>query len=210
MEETTHEWICRGCGQTHRTVTLRRGERARCVRCGRNLARRSWFGPNAALAFALSAVALGIPALLLPFVTVSKFDNERISYVTTGAQALGAHNLNVLGAWVAVCAVLAPALLLGFLIYGSVAAPLERSSTISAFAHRAVHAVQEWSMPEVHVLSVLVAFFKLGSLVDVEVGPGMYCYAASAVFTLMAWRSFTLDPEAAAHPDDVETLEGRA
>jgi paraquat-inducible protein A len=135
--------------------------------------------------------------LILPFVTVSKFGNERISFVITGAEALSARNMHALGTWVAVCAVLAPGLLLGFLLLGCMRDTLNLPAPGTLFASRAVHAIQEWSMPEVHVLAVLVAFFKLGSLVDVDVGAGMYCYAAASVLMLMAWRCFTLAPEAA-------------
>lgn len=201
-------WTCAGCGQTHQAVRLRRGERARCVRCERNLARRSWLGPHAALAFGLSSVALGVPALILPFVTVSKFGSERISFVITGAEALAAHNMHTLGTWVAVCAIIAPALLLAFLIYGCAIRGRGHREEREVFAERAVHTIQEWAMPEVHVLSVLVAFFKLGSLVEVEVGPGMYSYAASAVFLLLAWRTFSLDPDAAARAPEIAETHG--
>ncbi|MNC97084.1 Paraquat-inducible protein A [compost metagenome] len=51
-------------------------------------------------------------------------------------------------------------------------------------------------MPEVQVLGIMVAFLKLGSVVTVKVGPGLWCYGAASLCLLVAWRRFTLQPTA--------------
>src|SRR5690606_18619503 len=96
---------CRFCGQPHAPVAAARGTRLLCTRCGITLARRSWLGPQAPFAFAITAVLLAPPALLLPFATVAKIGAPRSTRVIDGAAALWDHGLPLLAGWVALCGV---------------------------------------------------------------------------------------------------------
>jgi paraquat-inducible protein A len=58
--------------------------------------------------------------------------------------------------------------------------------------------IEKWSMPEVQMLAVIVAFTKISTLVETRPGAGLWLYAAAAVFTLLAWRRFDPNVFAAA------------
>jgi paraquat-inducible protein A len=179
---------CPHCGQVHTAVRIGFRERALCARCGSRL---DVTEPNrdAALAFTLTAVILAIPALQLPLVIVRKYGAEHASYLWTGVQALWQDGFSLLAVWVALCGIAVPFALLAMVTF--LAAPTEptRFALPGKFWPRLAQAIQHWSMPEVQVLAVLVAFVKIGSLVDVDPGPGLWFYAAMTLAMLLGWRA---------------------
>ncbi len=174
----------------HHLVELRVGQRATCVDCGATLSRHR-ISDDAALAFTLSAVILAVPAAELPLVTVRKFGAEHASYLWTGVRALWQDGMPLLSVWVALCGILVPLTLLATLMVAiAERAPMRQPTP--RFWSRWARSLQQWSMPEVQVLAILVAFVKIGALVNVEPGPGLWFYAAMTLAMLLAWRSAEL------------------
>jgi len=158
---------------------------------------------DAALAFTLTGLVLAIPAAMLPLVTVSRFGSERTGLLFSGVRALWNDGMPTLGAWVFICGSLTPVLLLtimgGQLVF-------ERSGWHSPglpMLQGIAALVAEWTMPEVQVLAVLVAVAKIGSLVHIAIGPGLWCYAGMSLAILLALRNLHARPHpAAVAPDD--------
>jgi paraquat-inducible protein A len=98
-----------------------------------------------------------------------------------------------LSIWVLFCGVVAPLLEITFLALILTWWRRDAADPNNQWV-RAAHQLQHWSMPEIHVLAVLVSFFKIGSLAQTTIGPGYYCYAAAAIAMLAAWQTFTLEP----------------
>jgi paraquat-inducible protein A len=70
--------------------------------------------------------------------------------------------------------------------------PPDPASRTRRWLRAVAEEVEYWCVPEVQLLGILVAFFKLGDLVDVTVNSGLVCFGAMAFFALLAWRSFNL------------------
>jgi paraquat-inducible protein A len=189
MEPPEPQFRCPACDQVHGFVGLRPAERAVCVRCGATMAERGRFGPQAGAVFALTGLLLFVPALVLPFVVLRKFGHERTTLLTVGFEGFARGGFTWLGLWVLVCGALAPLALLVLLL----ASRRGNERWRDRLGHWAA-GIEYWAMPEVQVLGVLVAFFKLGTVVDIAVGPGLWCYAAAAIFLLLAWRRLELRP----------------
>jgi paraquat-inducible protein A len=158
------------------------------------LARGARFGRESALVFTVTGLILAVPALTLPFMTAGKFGQERGSHLFTSVQSLWEKGMPLLSVWVLLCGAVVPILLLGILAAGLFRIRIKGVVESSEFLTRAARALGYWAIPEVQVLSVLVALMKLGSVVDVTIGPGFWCYAGMSFSLLVAWRTFTLAP----------------
>lgn len=185
---------CPLCGLDHQTIALKRGERALCRRCDAVLAQRSRFGRDATVVFTLTGLILAVPAFLLPFITVGKFGQERGGLLLTGVEGLWENGMPLLAIWVLLCGAAAPMLLLAVLATGLLRRRLGAAAQPSEFLSGTAHALSYWAIPEVHVLAVLVSLMKLGSVVNVHIGAGFYCYIGLSVSLLLAWRGFMLRP----------------
>ena len=185
---------CRLCGQEHRPARLEPGEKALCVRCDSVLAQGPRLGPEVALVFALTGLAFAVPAAMLPFIRAGKLGDERISLLFTGVGALWAGGMRAMAALVLLCGGLLPLALLATLAALHMPARLGCGRFDWTPACRAAHFLGRWAIPEVQVLAVLVALAKLGSVVDVSIGPGFWCYCAMALSLLIAQNSFDFDP----------------
>lgn len=185
---------CRCCGLVHRQVPLERHEKALCVRCGARIARgrtASWDRP---LAWALAGLVLSVPAMLLPLATVGRFGSFHEGLWLTAIRTLWTGNMPTLAAGVLICGLLAPVAVL--ILLTVVLLPLRFQGSLSPALQsllRMVHHGVQWSMPEVYLLAVLVAFIKLGAIVTVTIGPGLWCYAGVSFALIQALHTFDFE-----------------
>jgi len=169
------------------------GEKALCTRCDAVLAKGERFGCDAALVFSITGLILSLPAFLLPFISAGKLGDQRISLLFTGVEGLWDNGMRLLAVLVFLCGGLVPVVLLGIFALLHVPARSGGWSVVSPLLSRTAHILEHWSIPEVQVLAVLVALMKLGSLVDVAIGPGFWCYCAMALALMLAQHSFDFD-----------------
>ena len=191
--DSTSRLICHLCGQEHRCVPLNPGERALCVRCEAVLAKGPRLGPHAALVFSVTGLVLVPPALLLTFMSAGKLGAERACNLFTGVGSLWDNEMRSLALLVLLCGGLVPIALLATLAAVHVPQRVGWPRVNVNFLFRLARVLEHWAIPEVQVLAVLVALMKLGSLVNVAIGPGFWCYCGMALSLLIAEDSFDLD-----------------
>jgi paraquat-inducible protein A len=163
------------------------------VRCDTVLAKGIRLGSDMALVFSITGLILALPAALLPFISAGKLGDERISFLFTGVGSLWGGGMRSLAVLVFLCGGLLPLALLATLAVLHTPARLRWEKLDLRLLFRAAHALEHWAIPEVQVLAVLVAMTKLGSLVDVTIGPGFWCYCAMALSLLISQHSFDFD-----------------
>ena len=194
MPVSTAQLTCPLCGQTHAPISLAPGERALCRRCNTIMAQGPRLGRDASLVFAITGLILMLPTFFLPFITVGKFGQERVGLIFSGVEGLWENGMRLLAIWVLLCGAVVPILLLAILVGVLLPARLHWPQRKRELLAWAADAMSYWAIPEVQLRAVLVALMKLGSLVDVTIGAGFWCYAGMSFFLLVAWRSFSLRP----------------
>ena len=191
--DSTARLTCHLCGQEHRPLHLEPGEKALCVRCAAVLAQGARLGPDTALVFSITGLLFAVPAALLPFVSAGKLGDERISLLFTGVWSLWDRGMGPLAMLVFLCGGLVPFAHLATLAILHASSRLNWHHDDLRFLFRVARVLQHWAIPEVQVLAILVALMKLGSVVEVTIGPGFWCYCAMALSLLIAQHSFDFD-----------------
>ena len=185
---------CRDCGLLQCIPALPTGAVARCPRCHHVLRRHRTDPFLWPLAMAASGLMLMLVVVLLPFMDLSVLGQERETTLTSGPLALEQGGYLPLAALVLFTTFLAPVARLLGLAWVVLALRLRHPPRHLAVVFRWVEVLRPWSMVEVFLLGVFVAYTKLVDLARVDVGAA--CYAMGALMLTMAAADATLDPAA--------------
>lgn len=191
---------CPCCGLVHRVPELPPAHLARCTRCGGRVSApdRSRARNDRALMACLAALVLYPLAVSLPILRLERLGEARESSAWSGSLGLIADGHAGIGLLVFLCSIVVP---LGKLLTLAVllGRPRHLPPARRARAWRAVELAGRWGMLDVLLVSILVAWLKLGSWVEVTAGPGAVAFAACVLASLLASAWF--DPHGALEED---------
>jgi paraquat-inducible protein A len=177
-------------------------ERASCARCdalvwdplGRE-ARRRWTG-----AFALAALVLYPVGISLPIMQLERFGHQVDASVWSGSIGMLRSGELWIGSVVLLCSVVLPLTKLAALCALVWGRPNLTRKT-RARTYRLVEWAGRWGMLDVLLVAVVVAWVKIGDLVEVRPGPAALAFTTCVVASLCASAAF--DPHALWEEDSV-------
>ncbi|MBL6720246.1 MAG: paraquat-inducible protein A [Planctomycetes bacterium] len=140
-------------------------------------------------------------AVALPIMSLSTFGHESSGSVASGALELWRGGEVLLALLVGVCSLVLPLLKLTGLLLVS-RPPRALSPAARGRILRLVEWTGRWGMLDVLLIAVVAAWLKLGDLVTVEAGPGVWAFTGMVVLSLLASSAF--DPHAAWSADQHE------
>ena len=185
---------CPGCGLFQIEPALSPGMTARCERCGTTLRRTRQHALEHSLALAFAALILLVVMSLSTLMTVRTSGIEHHAGIFSGPVELVRRGMSGLAVVVVFVTVVAPlAKLIGtmyVLLRIREAKPPWHLRRVFAW----VELLSTWSMVEVFVFGVFVAYAKLGDLVTIELDTGVY--ALLALTFVLVWADAALDREA--------------
>jgi paraquat-inducible protein A len=185
---------CPGCGLFQMEPALMPGTTAQCTRCGTRLRKAGGHPLEYTMALTVAALILLAVMCMSTLMTVSTSGIVHGAGIFSGPIELARRGMSGLGIVVVFVTVAAPlGKLLGtiyVLLRIREAHPPRHLRRVFAW----VEILSTWSMAEVFVLGVFVAYVKLGDIVKIEMGPGVYALLALTVVSV--WADGALDREA--------------
>jgi paraquat-inducible protein A len=183
---------CQDCGLRHSIGALPAHQVARCGRCGSLL--RAHSALDACLALAVTGLALILVANFMPFMSLGMEGRVEDASLASGALALAGQGLWPLTILILTLTIVAPALKLGALAYVLAGLRLKRRPPYLVAVLRRLDQLSPWSMIEVYMLGIFVAYVKLAQLATVTLGIAVY--ALAALMVTMAAMDAILDYDA--------------
>jgi paraquat-inducible protein A len=184
---------CPGCGLLQMVPALIPGTSARCARCPTILRRVSRHRLDHLIALAAAALVLLAVMCMTSLMSVETAGIRHVADLFSGPQELVRRSMGPLAAVVLFVTVLAPLGRLAGTLYVLIRAherrPPRHLRRIFAVAER----LRPWSMIEVFLFGVFVAYVKLGDLVTIGLAAGVY--ALFALTIVLVWIDSALDRE---------------
>ena len=180
---------CSICGLFQAMPKLKRGARAVCRRCGSVLRQDRTDPAGRALAWALTGLLLFTLAATLPFMRID-LGSVRQTTLLTGPEALEQSGMWELALVVLATTMLAPLGKLLAVIWVMVGLRLGWAARHLVPVFTWVERLGPWSMIEVFMLGVFVAYTKLNELAPVHMGMAVYALGGLAPGDMQrAWQS---------------------
>jgi len=199
---------CQSCGLLQTVPALAPGISAHCNRCGTRLHRARRQPLEHSLALTVSALVLLGVTCVSTLMSVETAGITLQADLLSGPEELIQRGMTALAAVVVFVTVVAPfAKLLGTL-YVLIGLHLARPPRHLRRVFVLVERLTPWSMVEVFVFGVLVAYVKLGDLVKITLGTGVF--ALFALTFVMVWADSALDHEAVWDALDRSTAADKA
>ena len=197
---------CPGCGLFQTVPALAPGMTAQCIRCPTTLRRTSSHRLDHIIALTVAAFVLLVVMCTTSLMSVETSGIKRTADLFSGPQELVRQDMAPLGAVVIFVTVLAPLARLVGTLYVLIRlherTPPRHLRRVFALAEQ----LRPWSMIDVFVFGVFVAYVKLGDLVTIGLLTGVY--ALLALTFVLVWMDSALDREAVWERLDRRNLAG--
>jgi paraquat-inducible protein A len=199
---------CPGCGLFHTIPPLKPGMSARCVRCPTTLHRIGSHSLDYSIALTVGALVMLVIMCATTLMNVQTAGIMHQAGLFSGPIELVRRGMSGLAAVVVFVTVIAPFGKLLATLYVLIRMQEARPPRHLRRVFRLSEQLRPWSMIEVFVFGVFVAYVKLGDVVHIGLNDGMF--ALLALTFVIIWADSGLDHEAVWNRLDAEIIDDGA
>ena len=186
---------CPDCDLLLRVPALSPGGAAYCPRCGRKLATCKSGSLERTMALAVAAAIAFLVTNMEPLMGLSLSGRQASTTIAGGVWQMWVQGERITALFIALFAVVAPALQIGFLLAILLSVRRPPAPRWVGTLLRWVEIAGTWSMVEVMLLGILVSLVKIAAIARVV--PGVGIFAAGGLILLLAAMSSSFDPREA-------------
>lgn len=187
--------ICPDCDLFFEKPLLVREQVAFCSRCGAQLCHDPGAFVDKTLAYSLAGLLFYIPANILPVLTLQILGMNSTNNMLNGVQQLFLGGYWWMSFLVLACSVIVPLINLGLMFL--ISAGLKWRGCIPDNILKSMlrwqHVVQEWGMPEVYMLGILVAYIKMVDMGEIIIGTGLICFVGLLLSMMLAKSAYNVE-----------------
>lgn len=177
--------ICEHCDSVYRREPLTRKQTALCLRCGAVLERGRHFSCDQLLALTVAAAILFALANLFPVIHISLQGLSNEATLWESVRALAHRRITPIAMVAGLAIIFAPMLQIALLAWVLGHARTGRIAPGFRACMRALEHLRPWSMLEVCLLGILVAIIKLGGMLNVAPGIGLWAMAMLTILIIL-------------------------
>lgn len=175
------QMVCHECDLLIAVPALGAGKKAYCPRCNYLLAANRPHALTMVFAFAVSGLVFLLLSTAFPFLGFSASGQERTVTLLQSIAILVTEGLPSLAAIVFVSIVVIPGAFLIGAVYVSSALNINRLLPGTVMVLRWMLMLMPWSMAEIFLIGILVAFVKIVTIADVSLGLSFWAYVLFTV-----------------------------
>jgi len=183
---------CPECDLLQREPSLSARGRVHCARCRAFLYRRVPGGPERAVAYAATAAIVFVIANVSVMVSLEAQGNRTSTTLLGTVFALREQGLTSVALLVMTTALMMPALEISLTLYLLAVLRFSPRPRCHPVTLRVLRTARRWSMIEVLVLGTLAALARLAGLARVELGTGLWAFAALMAMMAVIPNAFDL------------------
>ena len=181
---------CIDCGAVVHKDPLAAGNRLLCPRCRSVLVNPKKNSINRTLAFSISGLLIFLPACFLPILELNIFGLTGNCTMIKGVLQMFGNGFWWMSFLVLFCSVIVPLLIFCLLIFISLSAKFDYHTELLKKALKLYRVLHEWTMLDVYMLGILIAYIKMRDFGEISVFIGMYCFSASLVLAVFSTLAF--------------------
>lgn len=185
---------CPDCGQIQVLPPLSPGSRAVCLRCDAVLRHTRRDPLLLPLALNLTALILFALGATLTLMSVSTAGQQRVAELASGPVEMQQFGLWEISVVILVTTVAAPLARILCMLAVLLGLRMERPPAELRAIFALVEYIRPWSMVEIYLLGLFVAYVRLSGMAAVDLGPAVF--ALGGLMVVMVLADYTLDDQA--------------